>query len=102
MHDRQLVFQRDVLHAQLLLQTHRCRGAALDRAVRGGDEAADAGNIADAANDPAAEDVVLAVVIVHAETGERGELEERTAAVEQKRHALARQQLAALGELLLL
>jgi hypothetical protein len=32
--------------------------------------------------------------------GERGELEERRAAVEQARDALARQQLAALGELL--
>jgi hypothetical protein len=41
----------------------------------------------------------LAVVVVHAQPGERAELEEVAAAVDQARHALARQQLAALLEL---
>jgi hypothetical protein len=50
----------------------------------------------------ASEHGLLAVVIVQAQTGQRRELEEVRTAVDQARHALARQQLAALRELVAL
>ncbi len=99
---RQLVLARDFLAAQLLLEPHRRGGAALDGAIRGGDEAAYARDIADAVDDAAAEHILRAVIVVHAKSGEGRQLEERAAAVEQQRDALARQELAALGELALL
>ena len=46
---------------------------------------------ADAGNHAAALDVLRAVVVVHVEAGERRQLEERRAAVEHLREALARQ-----------
>ena len=100
--DRQLVLARDLLRAQRLLQAHRRDGAALDRAVARRDEAAPAGDDADADDGTAAHHRLLAVVVVHVQPGEAAQLEEGRAAVEQARHALARQQLAALLEALAL
>ena len=52
--------------------------------------AAHARDVADAGDDAAALDVLGAVVVVHVEAGERGELQERRAAVDEVREALAR------------
>jgi len=95
---RQLVDQRDFLCAKILLQAHRCDRTALDRAVADFDQAAHAAHVPDASNQPTAENVALAVVVVHAEAGERRQLEPRRALIEQQREAFARQQLAALFE----
>src|SRR5271155_4091506 len=74
------------------------RRAALDAGIAGRDHAARARNHADANDRAAAVDVLLAVVLVHAEPAERRELEERRVAIEQQVDALARRQLAALAE----
>jgi hypothetical protein len=99
---RQLVVARQFLGAQALLQAHRRDGAALDCAVAGRDHAAFAGHRADADDGAAAEHAVLAVVVVHAQSGEGAELDEVAATVDQARHAFTRQQLAALLELVAL
>ena len=96
---RQLVLARDLLRAQRLAQAHRRDGAALDRAVAGRDQAALARNHADANDGATAEHRLLAVVVVHVEAGQAAELQKRRSAIEQARHALARQQLAARLEL---
>ncbi len=101
-HHRQFVLQRDGFGAQALAQAHRRDGAALDGAVRRDHHAADARDRADAADDPAAQHVLLAVVVVHPEAGQGRELEPRRTAVEQQCDALARQQLFAGTELGLL
>jgi hypothetical protein len=101
-HQRQLVLARQFLRAQRLLQAHRRHGAALDGAVAGADQHALAGHHADADDAAAALHALLAVVVVHAQAGQRAELEKVAAAVDQPRHALARQQLAALLELVAL
>ena len=98
MDQRQLVFARDGLRPQGLLQTHRGDGAALERAVAGRYQAALAADNADADDATAAVDAGLAVVVVHAQTGQGTEFEEIAAAVDQARHAFARQQLTALLE----
>src|SRR5271155_4863144 len=74
------------------------RRAALDAGIAGRDHAARARNHADANDRAAAVDVLLAVVLVHAESAERRELEERRVAVEQQVDPLARRQLAAVAE----
>ena len=94
----QLVAQHDLLHAQALAQAHGRGGAALDAGVAGADHAAHAADVADAGDDAAALDVLGAVVVVHLEAGEGGDLQERRAAVDQVREALARGELAALLE----
>ena len=83
--------QRDLLRAQVLLDRHRVVRAALDRRVVGDDHALAAGDPADAGDDARAG----ALVVVHAVGGQRRELEERAAGVEQPVDAVARQQLAA-------
>ena len=88
---RQVVLARDVLRAQVLLHRQRIVGAALDRRVVADDHAFAAGDAADAGDDAGRRDVV----VVHPVRGELRELEERRAGVEQRAHALARQQLAA-------
>ena len=98
-HDRQLVLHHDLLDALALALAGRRDGAALDRAVRGRHHAAHALDIADA-GDRAAAGARAVLVVVHAVAGERHQLEERRAAVEQQRDALARHQLLALGEAL--
>ena len=93
------VLQGDLLGAQALLQSHGGDGSALDGAVIGADEAANTLDEADAHDVAAAGHVLAAVVVVHLEPGEGGQLEERAAGVEQPRHALPGHELAALLEL---
>jgi hypothetical protein len=71
----------------------------LTRAVGSADQHALAGHGADADDAAAAHHALLAVVVVHAQAGQRAELQEVAAAVEQPRHAFARQQLAAASKL---
>src|SRR5690606_15989823 len=96
---QQLVLHRNALGPEALLQAHRRDRAALDRAVVGRDHAAHAGHEADAGDVAAAERVLAAVVVVHLVAGQRRQLEERRAGIEQSGDPLARGQLAALLEL---
>ncbi len=91
----QVVLARDFLRAQVLLHRHREVGAALDRGVVGDDHHFLSHHPADAADHAGGG----RGVVVHAFGGERGDLEERRARVEQGGDAIARQQLAALGVL---
>ncbi len=88
---RQPVLRRDFLRAQVLFHRHRVVGAALDRGVVRHDHAFASRDAADAGDDPARGRVVA----VHAVGGELADLEEGRARVEQRPHALARQELAA-------
>jgi hypothetical protein len=96
----QPVFQRDFLRAQRLLHAERMRRTALDAGIIGRDHHTHAIDHADARDAAAAIDIGLAVILVHAEAGERRDFKERLAAVEQQVDAFARQQLAAGAELL--
>ena len=96
---REPLLERDLLGPQALLESHRGDAAALDGGVVGSDHAADPTDKPDADDVSAPGDVLLAVVVVHAESGEGGELDKHTAGVEQTGHALPRQELAALLEL---
>ena len=98
LHVGQFAPQRDFLRADRLFHAHRMRRAALDAGIVRRDHAARARNHADADDRAAAVDVLLTVVLVHAEAAERRELEERRVAIEQEVDALARRQLAALAE----
>jgi hypothetical protein len=71
--------------------------AALDGGVRRGHDAAHALDIADA-GDRAAAGARSILVVVHAVACERHQFEERRAAIEQERDALARHQLLAFAE----
>ena len=88
----QPVLQRHLLRAQVLLHGHRVVGAAFDGGVVGDDDDLAAVDPADPGDDPGAG----RRVVVEAVGGERRELEEGRAGVEQPVDALARQQLAAL------
>ncbi len=87
----QPVLHRHFLGAEMLLHGHRIVGAALDRGVVADDGALNAADAADARDDTRAR----RLVVVHAHGGERRQLEERRAGIEQRPHALARQELAA-------
>ena len=93
---RQPVLQRDFLRAQVLLHRHRIVGAALHRRVVGDDHAFAAGHPADARDDACGGNVAA----VHAVRGQRRQLEDRRAGIDQRVDPVARQQLAA-GEVLL-
>ena len=82
---RQPVLERDLLGPQVLLDGHRVVGAALDRRVVGDDDAGRALHAADAGDDPGAR----GVVVVQAVGGQRAQLEERRARVEESVDALA-------------
>ncbi len=88
---RQLVLQRDLLGPQMLLHRHRVVGAALDGGVVGDDHALAAGHPSDAGDHPG----TGALVVVHAVRGQRRDLEECAAGIEQGVDALAGQQLPA-------
>ena len=100
LHERQLVLERELLDAQLLVQPHRLQRAGVDARVGRGDHAAHARDEADAGDHAAAWHALVEVRVVEAEAGQRRDLEERRAGVEQQRQPLARQQLAALLEAL--
>ncbi len=85
------VLERDFLRAQVLSHRHRIVGPALDgRVVRDHHDLA-----AEDAADPGDDAGRRSVVPVHSARGQRRELEERAARVEQGLDAFARQQLAA-------
>ena len=88
---RQAVLRRDLLRAQVLLDRERKIGAALDGGVVGDDHALAPRDAADAGDDARARRLVA----VHAVRRELPDLEKRRAGVEQRAHALARQELAA-------
>ena len=90
---RQAVLERDLLGAEVLLDGHRVVGAALDRRVVGDDDAGRALDAADAGDDAGAR----RVVVVQAGRGERAQLEEGGAGVEEAVDALADGELAALA-----
>ena len=90
---RQPVLERDLLGAQVLLDGHRVVGAALDRGVVGDDHAGRALDAADAGDDAGAR----CVVVVQAVRGQRTQLQEGRAGVEQAVDALADGQLAAFA-----
>ena len=89
---RQPVGGRDLLRPQVLLDRHRVVGAALDRRVVGRDDAVTATDPADAGDQPGA----WGLVAVEPVGGQRRQLEEGRAGVEQRGHPVPRQQLAAL------
>ena len=88
----QPVLGRDLLRPQVLLDGQRVVRAALHGGVVGDDHAGPAGDPADAGDDAGRR----RRVVVDAVGGERRQLEERRAGVDQPVDALARQQLAAL------
>ena len=77
--------------AQVLFDGHRVVGAALDRRVIGDDHALAPGHPADPGDDPG----TRGLVAVHAPGGQRGQLEERAARIEQAIHPFPGEQLAA-------
>ena len=87
----QTVLHRHFLGAEMLLHRHRIVGAALHRGVVADDHAFDAADPADAGDDARAR----RLVVVHVHRRQRRQLEERRAGIEQRPHALARQELAA-------
>ena len=96
LHIRKLVLKGQGLTAQRLVNAHGRRSAALDAAVRGGDDAPDAGDESNAANSTAAGNIPVAVVIMHFVAAERRQFHEWRASIENEREALARQQLPPL------
>ena len=90
---RQVVFPRDVLRAQMLLDRHRIVGATLDRRIVAHDHALALSDPADSGDDARRDDVV----VVHAVGRELGQLEKRRSRVEERAHAVAGQELAASG-----
>ncbi len=89
---RQVVRQRDLLGAKVLLHRHRVVRAALDRRVVGDDHALATADATDAGDDARSG----RLVVVHLKGGERREFEEGTASVQQRVHALSRQELPSL------
>ena len=98
LHVGQLVLERDRLGAQDLVQAHGLQRAGVDAGVRGQDHAAQAADVADAGDHTAPGHAARGVLGVQAIAGQRAQLEEGGAGVQQQRDALARQQLAALLE----
>ena len=81
-----------------LLEAHRLQGAGIDAGVVGHEQHANARDDADAGDDATARHRLVGIVAVEQPAGHRRELEKGHAGIEQARHALARQQLAAPGE----
>jgi len=96
---RQLVLQGNGLRAQAFFEAHGRDGAALDPAVTGGNQHPLAADLADADNRAAPLHRSLAVIVMHAQSGQRAQLQKAAAPVKQTRHPLARQQLAFFLEL---
>ena len=96
---RQVVLEGDLLRPEVLLDGQRVVRAALDGGVVGHDDAGHALDLADAGHDPGARRVP-AVVAVDAVGGQRAQLEEGRARVDQPVDPLANRQLAARPVLL--
>ena len=76
---RQAIVERDLLRPHVLLHRHRVVRAALHGGVVGHDDHLAAGDAADARDDPGSR----RLIVVHAEGGQRRQLEERRAGIEQ-------------------
>jgi hypothetical protein len=90
-HAGQMVRQGDLLRPQVLLHRHRVVRAALDRGVVGHHDALAAADPADSGDNAGAGRGVL----VHALGGQRRDLQERAAGIQQPSHPVPRQELAA-------
>ncbi len=88
---RQMVFGRDLLRAQMLLDGHGIIGAALDGRIIGDDHRLAAMDQADPGNEPGAVNVPL----IHTVSGERADFQKRRTGIDEARDAFARKQLAA-------
>ena len=88
---RQQVLARDLLGAQMLLHRHRIIRAAFDGRVVAHDHALAAGHPPDAGDNAGAGNLV----VVHAAGGKRRQFKERGAWIDQRHHAVARQEFAA-------
>jgi hypothetical protein len=98
---RQPVLGGDGLGPEVLLHGDRVVRAALDGRVVRDDDGLLAAHPADAGDDAGAGDAVLSVLgVVHPGRGERAQLEERAARVQQPVDPVAHQQLSAGGVLL--
>jgi hypothetical protein len=91
----QLLLQRDLLHAQDLLQAHGLDRARLDARIAGHHHAAHAAHEADAGDHAAARHRGVRVPAVLQVAGQRAQGQPGRARVQQQAHPLARQQLAA-------
>ena len=92
---RQPVLARDLLCAQVLLHRQRVVGAALDGGVVADDHALDARDPADAGDHAGTGRGVAAIAVgVHAERGQRRDLEKGCVGIEQHLDTVTRQQLA--------
>ena len=95
LHIGQLVFKRQLLHAQLLVQPHGLQGARVDAGVRRAHHAANARHHANACNHAPTGHALVQVGHVQPQPGQRTEFEKRGARVQQQGHPLAWQQLLA-------
>jgi hypothetical protein len=98
MHEGQAVLQRDLLHAQDLLQPARLDRAGVDARVAGHHHAAHAGHEAHARDHAATGHRLLRVLCVLQVAGQRAQRHIGRTRIQQQGDALARQQLAALVE----
>ncbi len=98
MNERQLVLQRDLLHAQNLLQPHGLDGARFNTRVAGHHHAAHTFDKTDARHHTATRDGLCGVFVVLHETRKRAERQIGRARIKQQTHPLARQQLATFVE----
>ena len=89
----QIVLQRDFLRAQMLFHRHWVVGAALDGRVIGDDHALGTLNAANAGDDAGGR-CIIAVFAIHGPGGEGREFEKWRTGIEQRFHAVARQQLS--------
>ena len=101
LHVRQLVFQRQFLHPQRLVEAVRLQRAGIDAGIVGADHAADARDEANAGDHAAAGHAFIRIGNVEHVARQRRQLDERGAGIEHQRHTLARQQLPALVEAVL-
>ena len=88
---RQAVLRRDLLGAEVLLDRHRVIRSALDGGVVGHHHAFAAGHPADAGDDSGRG----AVIVIHTVSRQWGDLQQRTAGIQQPVDTVPRQELAA-------
>jgi len=87
----QVILQRDLLGAQVLLHRHRVIGAAFDRGIVGYDQTFHTRDAANPGNHPG----TRRGIVIQAMGGQGRDFQERAAGIQQCPNALARQQLAA-------
>ena len=90
---RQAILRRDLLGAQVLLDRHWVVRSALDGGIVGYHHAFAAGHPTDAGDDPGCR----TVIVVHTVGRQWGDLQQRTAGIQQSVDAVPRQELAPRG-----